>query len=84
MSLKVNILEEQYPFFTDEQLEVILQDSGGDVKLASYNACMMKAQIDGVSLGQLKIESNAEFWLKLARNYQPVRSTGLQRLDENV
>lgn len=82
--LKVNILEEQFPFFTDEQLISLLDSNGWDVGMASYKACQLKAQIDGIKLGPLTIESNDEFWLKLARMYQPVRTLGLQRADESV
>lgn len=80
--LRTNLLEEQYPFFTDEQLLNLLSECNGDVDKASYRGCLMKAQIDGISLGPLKVESNDEFWLKLARMFQPVRTKGLQRADE--
>lgn len=81
-SLKVNILEDQYPFFTDNQLTTLLTDEKWDLNRASYKACQLKAQIDGITLGPLKVESNSEFWLKLARMYQPVRTLGMQRADE--
>jgi len=81
-TLKVNILEDQYPFFTDDQLINMLEESKWDVNLASYKACQMKAQIDGLTLGPLQVASNDEFWLKMARMYQPIRTTGLKRVDE--
>lgn len=80
-TLKVNILEEQYPFFTDGQLENLLKENKWDVKMASYKACQLKAQVDGLKIGPLQVDSNDEFWLKLARFYQPVRTLGMQRSD---
>lgn len=80
--LKSNLMEAQFPYFTDPELEALLEDNGGGVKKASYQGCLKKAQNDGISLGKININSNEAFWLRQARMFAPVRTTGMSRADE--
>lgn len=65
--LKFNLQEKQYPYFDDEDLQNLL-DIYGDVLLASYYGCMMKAQAnDEITLtGVLSTKSNQEYWWQIA------------------
>lgn len=80
--LRLNILEDQFPYFSDEQLQSILKQCKWEIRRASHVACMMKAQKDEVTLGSMSIEGNHEFWIRLANMYRPVRTKPLKRVDE--
>lgn len=68
--LKFNLQERQYPYFTDAELQMLLDNNDNDVKKASYQGCIMKAQADdGVNIGPLKTESNRDYWLTLAQSF---------------
>lgn len=80
--LKANLLEEQFPYFTDPQLQALLDRNGGDVSMASYQGCLTKAQNDGIALGKININSNESFWLRQARFFQPSMTGIMKRVDE--
>lgn len=84
--LKFNLQERQYPYFSDAELEMLLDNNDSDVKKASYQGCIMKAQADdGVNIGPLKTESNREYWLSLAESFKPKQTynynTSMKRAD---
>lgn len=81
--LKFNLQEREYPYFTDTELEILLETNDNDVKKASYKGCIMKAQADSVELKGLKIESSREYFLKLAKSFKTTDYiTSLKRADE--
>lgn len=68
--LKMNLQEEQSPYFTAEQLNNLLE-MHTDIWAASYYGCLMKAQNDATKLpGGLEVASNREYWLTLAGEYK--------------
>lgn len=84
--LKFNLQERQYPYFTDVELQMLLDNNDSDVGKASYQGCIMKAQSeDGVSIGSLKTESNRDYWLGLAEMFKPAKTynyiTSMKRAD---
>jgi hypothetical protein len=84
--LKFNLQERQYPYFNDIELQMLLDNYQGDIKKASFQGCLMKAQADdGVNLGPIKTESNREYWLTLAESYKPKKeynyNTSMKRAD---
>ncbi|EQB4335424.1 hypothetical protein ACYJ2V_001111 [Clostridium botulinum] len=84
--LKFNLQERQFPYFSDEELEMLLENNDSDIKKASYQGCIMKAQADdGVNLGPLKTESNRSYWLTLANSFKTKEAynynTSLKRVD---
>lgn len=84
--LKFNIQEKQFPYFSDEDLKMLLSNNDGDVKKASYQGCLMKAQADdSINIGPLKTESNREYWITLAESYKPKQTynykTSMKRVD---
>lgn len=79
--LKLNLLEVQFPFYTDEQLQTYL-DLYGDVRVATYYACMTKAQDDSVNFGPIKTVSTEKFWLRRAKMFRPLNSGIILRVDE--
>lgn len=69
--LKILLLESKYPFFTDEELIVFLEDNGDDVYKTASELCMLKADGDkSVTVGPIKIESaGSDFWINLSQKY---------------
>ncbi|MGL5714186.1 MAG: hypothetical protein ACRCX2_14295 [Paraclostridium sp.] len=83
--LKFNLQERKYPYFEDNEIELLLQDNDNNTLKASWKGCILKANADdGVSLGPIKTDSNRDYWLDLAKQYKseyessirPTTSTG--------
>lgn len=84
--LKFNLQEKQYPYFSDEDLQLLLDNNDSDIRKASYQGCLMKAQADdGIDIRVLKTESNREYWLTLAQSFKPKQTcnykTSMKRVD---
>jgi hypothetical protein len=79
--LKFNLQEEKFPFFTDTQLQHLLDSNSNDIKAATYEGAILKAQDDSLSLGKINIPSNKAYWLTLARKYRPTKDIRLTRAD---
>lgn len=67
--LILNLQERQFPYFEDEELELLLEQYS-DVNEASYEGCLIKAQNDSVSLGPINTPSNEQYWLRRARHFR--------------
>lgn len=63
--LKVLIMEEQYPTFSDEQLEGLAEMYDNIYQLA-YVCCLSKASADKITIGPITIENDATMWTNLA------------------
>ncbi|WMJ80966.1 hypothetical protein RBU49_01565 [Clostridium sp. MB40-C1] len=75
--LKFNLQEKEYPYFSEDELQMLL-DEYKDFKTAAYYGCLLKAaKNDGIEVAGIKIESNREYWLKLAEEYK----TSMKRVD---
>lgn len=66
--IKLLLMEEQYPYFTDDQLNNMMQNYD-NLNQMLYVACMMKAKVDKIKIGPIEIESNADMWNRLAQMY---------------
>ena len=80
--LKMNLQEKTFPYFSDSELQGLLEQYG-TVKEASYQGCMMKAQDDSVKLGPINTASNEKYWLRRARMYRTNATGTMQRADES-
>ncbi|PJI07047.1 MULTISPECIES: hypothetical protein [Clostridium] len=82
--LKFNLQEKQYPYFDDDDLQMLLDTNDNDVKKASYEGCLLKANADdGLTLSNIKLSSNRDYWLTLAKQYETGSySTSMRRADE--
>ena len=69
--LKILLLENKYPFFSDEELQLFLDENDNDVYTTASTLCYLKADGDKkVTVGPITIESaGAEFWINLAERY---------------
>lgn len=72
--LKFNIREDVMPYFTDEQLQVVLKKNNGDVKKASYECLILKAENTQFNGGSLNLQDTSKYFKMLASKYKPVNS----------
>ena len=76
--LKVLIMEEQYPTFTDGQLEAMAETYDNIYQLA-YVCCLSKASAEKITIGPISIENDPTMWQNLAAMFlqQYQQETGL-------
>lgn len=67
--LKMNLVEHRYPFFSDEELQFLLDKNGGDIDKASYEGLILKAETTGISVSGLTTEDSSAYFKMLAANY---------------
>ena len=58
-------MEDQYPTFTDDQLEAMAETYNNIYQLA-YVCCLSKASADKITIGPISIENNPTMWNNLA------------------
>ena len=77
LKLKILILEEQYPRFTDEQLQSFLDDNKGNVYATAADLCLLKANTEKrIKVGPITIENaDPEFWMVLQSKYTVAASS---------
>lgn len=55
----------------DRRLEMLLEETDGDVRRAAYLGAMLKARCTGVTLPDgVTLQSNRDYWLTVARVYR--------------
>lgn len=74
-TLKSNIRENEYPYFSDEELEDILNQNNGDVKKASYYCLILKSENTGLQVSGLTTKDTSNYFKRLASLYVS-RNTG--------
>lgn len=82
--LKFNLQEKEYPYFDDEDLQLLLDKNDGNVQAASYEGCLKKAAADDkLEISGIKLSSNREYWLTLAKQFKPQGKyiTSMKRAD---
>lgn len=77
--LKFNLKESQYPYFSDDDLIIILNDTAAtndegdivyDLDAASYRGLRIKAEDDSIKLSGLDIPSSQKHFLDLAKMFR--------------
>lgn len=69
--LKILLFENKYPYFTDEELTLFLEENKGNVYKTASELCLLKADSDNkVTVGPITIEgAGAEYWTRLHYQY---------------
>ncbi len=67
--LKLNILERQYPFFEDNELQYYLDKNEGDVRRASYECLIIKAENTGLQVSGITTKDTSSYFKMLASKY---------------
>ena len=75
-TLRVLIMEDQYPVFTDDQLESMAAIYDNIYQLA-YVCCLSKASAEKITIGPISIENDPTMWTNLAAMF-------LQQYQENI
>lgn len=73
-TLKLNIMEKQYPYFTDEELLQRLELNNGDVRQTSYDCLIIKAESTGLSVSGLTTKDSSSYFKMLASKYVTTNS----------
>ena len=69
--------------FTDAALLLLLEKHGGDLRAASYEGLLLKAEDNSLSLPDgLQLDANRDYWLRLASLYRPTVARNIPRADE--
>lgn len=72
-TLKIRLREEDYPLFTNEELQYFI-DSCDSLDMATYRAAILKSEANGLKLNGVEIESMSKFFLRIAAMYRPSNS----------
>lgn len=72
--LKINIRENVIPYFTDEELQYYLEKNKGDVKKASYECLILKAETTGLDVSGVTTKDSSSYFKMLAQNYVTTNS----------
>ena len=71
--------------FSEEQLLTLLAKHGGNVRAASYEGLLIKAENDAVRLPDgITLPDRRDYWLGLAGLYRPSVAHNLPRADESA
>ena len=77
-NLKLILREGDIPFFTDEQLNFYLQQTGGAVRGAAYQCLLVKADDTTLSVSGLSTADTSKYFRRLASQYRPFNSGTLK------
>lgn len=73
-TLKLNIMEKQYPYFSDEELLQRLELNNGDVRQTSYECLIIKAESTGLSVSGFTTKDSSSYFKMLASKYVTTNS----------
>lgn len=80
--LRFNLRENDSEFFSELELEALLDKNDRDVSRASFEGLLIKAEDDSIALpGGLQVPSNRAYWLGLAKRFRKANTRTLQRAD---
>ncbi|EQK05150.1 TPA: hypothetical protein KOY50_002683 [Clostridioides difficile] len=70
-NIKIELREEQSPFFSDDEITYYYNKNNQDFKSTMYELCILKAENDSITLpGGLSMPENKLYWLTLAKKYK--------------
>lgn len=67
--LKFNLREKQVPFFEASELVALLETNDGDVRKATYQGMIIKAETTGLEVSGLTTKDSSSYFKMLASNY---------------
>lgn len=73
-ALKFNLRENQVPYFSEEELVQLLENNKGDVKKASYEGLILKAETTGLNVSGLTTKDSSSYFKMLASHYVTTNS----------
>lgn len=84
--LKILLLENKYPFFSDEELQLFLDENNNKVYKTASILCHLKADGDKkIVVGPITIEGPGDdFWINLSEKYSKQSDELETEKDDNV
>lgn len=67
--LKMNVRENIIPYFSDEELVYYLEKNNGDVRKASYECLILKAETTGLDVSGVSTKDSSYYFKMLAQKY---------------
>lgn len=67
--LKMNVRENIIPYFSDEELVYYLEKNNGDVRKASYECLILKAETTGLDVSGISTKDSSSYFKMLAQKY---------------
>ncbi|MDO4721429.1 MAG: hypothetical protein Q4A78_12255 [Peptostreptococcaceae bacterium] len=78
-TIRFDLEERKFPFFTEEELPFLLEKNLNVVDLAIYDGLMKKARVDSIKLPSgLEKPNNREYWLSLAERFKEKILAGIK------
>lgn len=72
--LKFNLRESQVPYFENEELMYLLEKNNNDVKKASYEGLIIKAETTGLNVSGLTTKDSSSYFKMLASKFVKTNS----------
>lgn len=77
--MKKILREEEYPFFSDDDLQFYVDENNGNVDLAIYHCLLIKAEDSSITISGLSSADTSSYFKRLALKYRPNNSGVLSR-----
>lgn len=68
--IKKILREEDYPFFTDQDIEFFLDENDGDVNETIYQCLILKSEDSSISVNGLSTADTSSYFKRLAQRYK--------------
>lgn len=72
--LKFNLREKQCPYFDEQDLQFLLEKNNNDVRKASYEGLIIKAEVTGLNVSGLTTQDSSSYFKMLASNFVKTNS----------
>lgn len=73
-SLKIEVLENKAPCFTDDELEYYFDKNKGDLKATIYELLILKSEDSSISVSGLTTQDTSSYFKRLASKYKTFNS----------
>lgn len=76
--IKMEIREEQAPYFEEDEIEYYLNKNGGDVEATIYEMLIVKSEDSTISVSGLQTQDTSGYFKRLASRHKPFNSRLLE------
>lgn len=72
--LKIILRENDFPFFSDEEIEYYLSRNGNDLNKTAYDMLIIKSESTALVSSGLEVGDTSKYFRRLAQKYRTVNS----------
>jgi hypothetical protein len=72
--IKIELREEQIPFFSDNEISYYLAKNGNDFRATLYEMLLIKAENNTISVSGWNTQDTSAYFRRLASKYRPFLS----------